>query len=174
MGDIEAAGRDAREHTDTAFGCVCSTVYKYPDSHWHAHTTLFHFYKSAPITKEINFPSTIGSEKNQCENLFFSEIDYKTTITWIAVCVCERERKVKGSGFLLAISFLAVFSAPLNTISLKVFIYQLFSPPSPSPPSGLQNKRAGATWNPSFINERHPLLSNGDRVNVNKWILQPT
>lgn len=42
--------------------------------------------------------------------------------------MCAREseeRKVKGFRFLLAICFLAVFSESLNTISLKVFIYQL-------------------------------------------------
>lgn len=83
----------------------------------------------------------------------------------------------KESKFLLEICFLAVFSNSLDTISLKVFIYQLYPPnsvwPTKSSGFGVREQKPHKK-NLSFINERHPLLSNSNTVNVNKWILQPT
>lgn len=85
--------------------------------------------------------------------------------------LCVLVRRGKRVNFLLAICFLAVFSKSLNTISLKVFIYQLYPPNIVFDPPNLQASEGVSknhTKNLSFINERHPLLSNSNTVNVNK------
>lgn len=109
---------------------------------------------------------------NQWENpIYFLYLEQKHGQP---LCVCEMGKESK---FLLAICFLAIFSESLDTICLKVFIYQLYPPPTvfdPPNPQALAWESESHTKNLSFINERHPLLSNSNTVNVNKWILQPT
>ncbi len=86
--------------------------------------------------------------------------------------VCGREREEKGKRLWISFGNLflgSILRIAQYNLSKSFHLSIVFSPPTlPASPPRLQNKRAGATRNPSFINERHPLLSNGDRVNVNK------
>lgn len=94
-----------------------------------------------------------------------------------SVCMYERERREKGKriwisfGNLFLGSILRIAQYNLSKSFHLSIVFSSFSPtrlPTTSFSQRLQNKSANARRNPSFINERHPLLSNGDRVNVNK------
>lgn len=103
----------------------------------YTHSTLFNFINHCPLAKKLISCRPLGAffmllksareKKSMGKSFYFPQLD-RLQKAWnmnSSACVCER-RKVKGFGFLLPICFLAVFSVSLNTISLKVCIYQLF------------------------------------------------